>query len=179
MASTLFFCGDFGTAVGSPETRGTTSVTGLTNISFKNTDDANTDFNSSVISAGSLSFDKYVFGLWSGSFNQISNVKWNHVSGVLGGGLQFVFGVSGSGFYRTPATTSNARFNHDLTATGLVSTGLAVLVGTGAPNREGKATSTTTSPAFSEFIGGQLVTTAAASPGQTTVYHFALSWAES
>lgn len=178
MASTFQFCEDNGAALGNPA-RGTTSTTGISNFNLKNIDDTSTTYSSVPITAGNNSYSKYIWGLWTGSFNQITTVKFNHISGVFGAGLSLFCGISGSGFYNTPATTSASLFTNDITNTGASSvTGLTVLVGSSGPHFSGKAASTVSNPAYSEFIGVQLRTTVAASAGDTVTYVGEISWQE-
>ena len=182
MASTLFFCFDNGATLGT-EARGTTSSTGIGNISLMNADSNAGNYGTNTIAAGSNSYDKFLFLMWSGSFNNVNSVRFNHVSGNLGAGLQFLFGTGSSGFYRSPASTANSALTFALTSTGLLSTGIGpIQIGTGSPNIfAGKASSSTNSPTFSSFIGGQLQTTISASAGDASPipYVFGVSWLES
>lgn len=177
MPSTVFICEDNGTAVGSAA-RGTTRTTGVSNVNWKNADDTVTAYSSVPIDAGNNSYEKFHYLLFSGSYNQISNGLFNHVSGVLGAGLTLKAWISGSGFYTTPSTTANAGFLYNLTATGNIATGIAFRLGGQGPELTGKGTSTNANPAFSEYFGTQLQTTIAASAGDTAVVYFQYKWQE-
>ncbi len=178
MASTFQFGEDNGAAIHVP-TRGTTRTTGVTQVNFKNTDDVSTTYSTSPITAGNNSYEKFQWGLWTGSFNEITNVKFNHTSGVYGAGLTLKFYPSGTGMYSTPATTTNALLLHDLTSTGLVSTGLAIRIGINGPEHTGKGTSSNGTVVYTEYLASQLQTSVAASPGDTALIGLTIQWDES
>jgi hypothetical protein len=178
MAATFFWGEDNGTAAGSPPA-GTTRTTGVNQVNWKNTDDVATAYSSSPINAGSNSYEKYQFAIWTGSYNEISSVKFQHVSGVLDSSLGIHSLVSGFNAYATPATSTNAALVRNLTSTGLISTGLAVLVGTVGPEQSGKAASSAGTPAvYSEYLITQLRTTASTPPGDTATVTFQLQYSE-
>src|SRR5574343_201926 len=56
--------------------------------------------------AGNSSFRKYQFGVFTGTFNTIQNVKCGHTAGYLGTGnvTGFALWYSGTTTYTTPAT---------------------------------------------------------------------------
>jgi len=166
-AATAQFFEDNGTATAGPVgwLKGTTRTTGVSNMNWKNIDDTATAYSASPITAGNNSYPKYQGIVFTGSFNQVSNVLVNHVSGVLGAGLTIKGNVSGSGFYATPSTSAVALFTRDFTSTGLISTGVSVLLGAVGPEASGKASSTAANPCFTEYLGTQLQTTVAASAG--------------
>lgn len=180
MASTAQFIEDNGTAISTATggNRGTTRTTGVTNMNWKNTDDTATVYSTSPITAGSNSYEKFQAVVFTGAFNQVSNGKWQHVSGVLQGGLTIKGLVSGSGIYTTPSTTTNASLIRDQTVTGSITTGYAVLFGGRGPEATGKFSSTTLNPAFSEYLVTQLQTTVAAAPGDTDIVTFAFVFDE-
>jgi hypothetical protein len=167
MPAIFFFGEDNGASSGSP-LRGTTRTTGVTQVNWKNTDDVATVYSTSPIAAGNNSFEKFQFGVYSGTFNQIANGKWQHVSGVLGAGLALKTRVTGG--YTTPSTAANAILIHDITLTGDIATGLAVLFGTTGPNVTGaSATTTLAAVGYTQYFPTQLQTTNAASAGDTAV----------
>lgn len=179
MASVFVFGEDNGAVVHVPQ-RGTTRTTGVSNVNWKNIDDTTTAYSSSVIAAGSNSYEKFQWGHWTGSYNSISSIKFQHVSGALGDGLTIKCFVSGSGLYTAPSTTTNASLLHNLTSTGAISTGLAVKIGILGPEHTGKGTSSASGALalYSEYIVTQLQTTTAASPGDITQCTFQMQWTE-
>jgi hypothetical protein len=164
---------DNGAAAGTPLSGATR--TEATQCNWKNTDDVSTAYSSSVITAGNNSYTKYQFGGISGTFNQVSDGKWNHVSGVLGAGLTLKGLVTST--YATPATTTNALLVSDLSHTGAVSTGYAVLFSTTGPGGT-SGTSTTTSPSWTQYLATQLITSSATSPGNIETVYLQLSYLE-
>jgi len=68
---------DNGAATGSPA-KGTTRTTGRTEVNWKNIDDSTTAYTSNPISAGSNSFEKWIFGKFSGTYNTILNGFFAH-----------------------------------------------------------------------------------------------------
>lgn len=179
MPASFFFGEHNGAATAHPTIGGTTRATGQTNVNWKNVDDTSTAYSASPISAGSNGFTKYQFGCFTGTFNQISSVKFQHVSGTFGAGLTLKGLVSG--LYATPATTANASLIHDITPTGDIATGLAMLLGTAAqgPFVTGSAASTTlTVPGYTQYFATQLQTTVAASAGDTSTCTFQIQYSE-
>lgn len=155
---------------------GTTRTMGpanpVTQVNWKNTDDVNTAYTSSPISAGNNSYDKYQFGVFTGTFNQISNAKWQHTSGTFGAGLTLKGLVSG---YATPGTSANASLVHDITLTGDIATGLVVALG-GVP--EQAISGTLDETGTTAYLITQLQTTVAASAGDTTTATLTLRYDE-
>lgn len=174
-AASVGFCEDNGAAVGlSP--RGTTRATGLTNWDWKNIDDTTSSYAGFSITAGNRSFSKYNFLVFSGTYNLITGVGYSHTGVSFGAGLQVVGFISGSGTYATPATSSVSLFGMDFTPTGLSTSG--VKVGAGGPELSGKGLSTTVNPAYTEYIGHQLVTTTSAGAGDTATYYHYFTYTE-
>lgn len=183
MASSFAFGEDNGTASTPP--RGNVRTTGITSIDLKSADDYNTtSYANQPITAGNNSYTKYIWGIYSGSFNQINTVKYNHLSGSFGAGFTLVAFTGASGFYATPSASTNAALIHNITATGNVSTtGLALIIGgTGlageGPEATGKSTSTSANPAYTSYIAIQLQTSILASAGNVGPYTLGLSWLE-
>jgi len=76
----------------------------LINLNFGNVDAANLVTTLYPIAAGSNSYSKYIAGEWSGSFTQISNVKFWKASGAYVTGESIAF--TGSIGYGTPTTVA-------------------------------------------------------------------------
>lgn len=174
MASVFYFSEDNGAATGSPP-KGTTRTPNRSECNWKNVDDSTTAYSSSPITAGNASYHKYQFGVFSGTYNQILDGLWQHTSGTLGAGLTLRTYVTTS--YATPSTTASGAWV-DFTPTGNISTGLAVLFGATGPEAAGKASSTTSNPAFSQYLATQLITTVAAAAGDTDTVGLTLQYSE-
>jgi hypothetical protein len=178
-ASVLIF-EDNGTQTAGPTgwLKGTTRTTGVTNVNFKNVDDTATAYSASPITAGNNSYPKYQGLVFTGTYNLVGNVLVQHVSGVLDSALTLKGNVSGSGFYATPSTSAPSLFTRFFTSTGLISTGLSMLVGGIGPEASGKAATTAVLPAWTEYLGLQLQTTASALPGDTATCTFQYQYDE-
>jgi hypothetical protein len=180
MASTVNWCEDNGVAIagGAGSNRGTTRTTGVSNVNWKSIADATSNYGDYPITAGQNSYEKFQSLLWTGSFNMITGVTFQHVSGVFANGVTLKGYVTGSGFYTAPSQTSNALLTYDMTLTGSISTGYSVRVGGGlGPEHSGKNLGTIANPAWSEYITTQLQTNVSASAGDTSGI-FQISWTE-
>lgn len=182
MSAFFNFAEDNGTAIGSPA-RGTTRTTGVANVNWKSVDDVNTVYTSAPITAGQNSYEKFQFGVLTGSFNEIKSGIWQHTAGSLGDGMTLKGDVSTT--YTTPSQTTNAALTSDMTTPGAIGTGYAVLFGTVGPNATGKAVASvgeTISPwgnvVYTEYLISQLQTTTDAAPGDTSSLTFTFQWTE-
>lgn len=177
MPSTFHWAEDNGaqTASASGSLRGATRTFGVAQVNWKNTDDVNTVYSSSPISAGSNSFPKYQFGIFSGTFNQISNCLFQHTTGDF---TQpgFTLAFTGTSGYLTPAVTTLAGTTVNLTSTGLLSTGIPLLLGTTGP--EHARATTLPNTGYTSYLTTQLQTTAAAGPGDTPTITLSLRFDE-
>lgn len=162
MAATFEFNEDNGASTGSPA-KGTTRTTAVTQCNWKNTDDVATAYTSSPIQAGNNSYDKWQCGKFSGTYNTILNGKWAHTAGTLGTGLTLKGKVAAT--YTTPATTANSNLSTDMTSVIAIGSGATVQFGATGPEAAGKAASTTSNPAYTEFLTTQLQTTGSAAAG--------------
>lgn len=164
MASQFTFAEDNGASVGTPAT-GTTRTLGRTECNWKNIDDSTTVYSSAPITAGNNSFGKYQFGAISGTFNQVSNGKFGHTSGIFGAGVALKVNISSG--YATPSTTALGAGTVDITpATGLAASGLPVLFATSSGPAYASLSSITTTPTgYTQYFTTQLQTTTAAAPG--------------
>lgn len=173
MAATFTWCEDNGAATGSPA-HGTTR-TGFTTGSstdrnYKNVDDctnnAGTVYSASPITAGNNSFTKYLYGKFSGTFNQISAGLWSlrtAPAGALATGLTLKGTVTST--YATPATTANAALTTDYTSAPVaIGSGLAVSFSTTGPEAA-SPTSTLSAAGYTQYLAGQLQTSGSAAPG--------------
>src|SRR5690348_16735947 len=116
MAATFTWCEDNGAQTGSPlhgTTRTGFSSGSATDRNYKNIDDCTngggTAYSASPITAGANGFSKYLYGKFSGTFNQISAGLWSlrtAPAGALATGLTLKGKVTST--YATPATATNA-----------------------------------------------------------------------
>ena len=160
MSATATWYEQNGTATGSPAA-GTESTVSV--CDWKSVDDTTTPRSSAPVEAGSNSFIKYNYLGFSGTFNQISSVKWAHTAGTLGTGLSLVGKVSST--YETPAETAMAG-SSDMTSPTAISAGASVLLGTSGPNDASPAASQTTA-CYTQYLITQVQSTATASAGDS------------
>lgn len=184
MAATFEFEEDNGAQTGSP-TQGTTRTAARTDVNWKNIDDSTTTYSSQPITAGANSFDKWTFGHFSGSYNQISAGLFAHTAGAFGTGLTLkgapACTSTGTALvYTTPATTANANLTKDMTSAVAIGSGVQVqFTATGPQNSaSSSATSTTANPAYTNYLTTQLQTTTSAAPGDTTTVTLTLQYNE-
>lgn len=175
MAATFDWQEDNGTATGSPA-KGTTRVTGRTEVNWKNIDDSTTAYSSSPITAGNNSFTKYQFGKFTGTYNQISAGLWAHTAGTLGTGLTLKGVVTST--YATPATTANASLTTDMTSVIAIGSGAAVSFHATGPEGASPTTSGTANPLYTQYLATQLQTTGSAAAGDTATVTLTLQYNE-
>lgn len=150
---------------------------------WKNIDDSTTAYTSSPISAGNNSYDKWQYGHFSGTYNQILNGKWAHTAGTLGTGLTLKGAKSMTAdadrlAYATPSTTANTNLTVDMTSAISIGSGSVVYFGATGPASSGKATSTTSNPAYTNYLTTQLQTTGSAAAGDTASCTITLQYDE-
>jgi hypothetical protein len=150
---------------------------------WKNIDDSTTAYSSSPIAAGANSYSKWMFGKFSGTFNQISAGLFAHTAGAMGTGLtikgQPAMTVDADRLsYTTPATASLAGLSFDQTSAIAIGSGRAVWFGATGPAASGKAATMTTNPCFTNYLTHQLQTTGSAAAGDTTQATFTLRYDE-
>ena len=149
-----------GTATGTPASGVESSIS---SCDWKNVDDTTTPRASSPVSAGVNSYAKYIYLKFTGTFNQISAVKFAHTAGTLGTGISLVGKITSE--YATPSTTALAG-STDITSTTAIGSGASVLLGTSGPNDTNPASSQTTT-CYTQYIVTQVQTTNAASAGDS------------
>lgn len=177
MAATFTWGEDTGTATGSPA-KGTTRTDPVTNCNWKSIDDSTTAYTAAPIVAGNNSYEKWQFGHFSGSYNEISAGLWAHTSGSFGTGITLKGKVAPAGGYTTPATTANANLSVNMTAAISIGSGQAVQFGATGPEAAGKATSTAANPAYTQYLVSQLQTSGSAGPGDTSTATLTLQYSE-
>lgn len=160
----------------------TTSV--ATAVNWKNIDDnTTTAYTAAPITAGNNSYEKWQYGHFSGSFNQILNGKWAHTATAFGTGLTLkgAKAMTADGdraLYTTPSTTANTTLTQDMTSTTAIASGAAVWFGATSAHTSGKAASMTTNPCYTNYLTTQLQTTGSAAAGDTAQVTITLSYDE-
>lgn len=182
MAATFEFNEDTGTQTGSP-TKGTTRTTAVTDVNWKNSGTQGTAYSAAPITAGNNSFEKWQFGKFSGTYNQILNGLFAHTATAFGTGLTLKGppACTGDGdrlLYTTPSATTNANLTTNMTSAIAIGSGVAVCFSATGPEATGKATSTTANPAYTNFLTTQLQTTGSAVAGDTAQVTLTLQYDE-
>lgn len=160
MSATTNWYEQNGTATGSPA-HGTESS--ISSCDWKSVDDTTTARASAPVLAGENSYWKNIYLKFSGTFNQISAVKFAHTAGTLGTGISLKGKVTST--YTAPATTALTGAS-DITAPGSIGSGASVLLGTSGPNDANPSASQTTE-CYTQYLVTQVQTTAAASAGDS------------
>ena len=162
---------------------GETITHARTETNWKNIDDSTTAYSTNPIVAGNNSFDKWQYGHFSGTYNQILNGLWAHTATAFGTGLTLkaskAMTADGDRLaYATPSTTTNANLTYDATAVTAIGSGKAVWFGATGPANSGKAASTTSNPAYTNYLTTQLQTTGSAAAGDTATVTLTLQYDE-
>jgi len=182
MAATFAFDRDHGTQTGSP-TKGTTRSTGVTDVNWKNSDTEATAYSAAPITAGNNSYENWLFGHFSGTFNQILAGLFAHTATAFGTGLTLkgTPACTGDGdrlLYTTPSATTNAALTTDMTTAVSIGSGVAVFFGATGPEATGKAASMATNPCYTNYLTTQLQTTGSAAAGDTATVTLTLQYQE-
>jgi len=182
MAATFAWDEDNGAQTGSP-TKGTTRNAGETTVNWKNVDDVATAYTTSPITAGNNSYEKWQFGHFSGSYNNILAGLFAHTLTAFGTGLTLkgTPACTGDGdrlLYTTPATSANANLTNDMTTAIAIGSGVAVFFGATGPEATGKASTIAANPAYTNYLTTQLQTTGSAAAGDTATVTLTLQYDE-
>lgn len=173
MSATFEWCEDNGASTGSPAHGTTQSGYGAdthypTEVNWKNADDntenSGTAYSAAPITAGNNSYEKWLYGHFSGSFNQISAGLFAHTATAFGTGLTLKGTVTSS--YTTPSTTANSNLSTDMTSAISISSGLSVDFSTTGPYAA-SPTSTLSAAGYSQYLVTQLQTSGSAAAGDT------------
>lgn len=163
-------------------TAGQTVTHNVTTVNWKNIDDATTAYTSAPITAGNNSFEKWQYGHFSGSYNQILNGKFAHTATAFGTGLTLKgapsMTVDGDKLaYATPSTTTNANLTVNMTSAISIGSGSVVWFSGTSPTTT-KTASTTANPAYTNYLTTQLQTTGSAAAGDTATVTLTLQYDE-
>jgi hypothetical protein len=171
MAATFAWCEDHGPiTAGHGTTRdGFGADTNYpVNVNWKNADDTNATVYSSVPIGPppAASFEKYQYGKFSGSFNQISSAKWTSHDDADAFGANITLKGLVSSTYQQPSAALNSLLTVDFTSQVLAASGQAVLFSAVGP--EGGVPSATLEQAgYTQYLISQLSIAAGVTPGDT------------
>jgi hypothetical protein len=160
MSATTNWFEQNGAANGTPA-HGTESA--ISSCDWKNVDDTTTPRSSAPVLASENSYDKKIYLKFSGTFNQISAVKFAHTDGTLGTGISLVGKVTST--YTAPSTSPLSSATDMTTPIGIGS-GASVLLGTSGPNDTNPSASQTMQ-CYTQYLVTQVQTTAAAAAGDS------------
>lgn len=160
MAATTNWYEQNGTATGSPASGIESSIQ---SCDWKSVDDATTSRASAPVQAGANSYEKYIYLKFTGSFNQISAVKFAHTSGTLGTGISLKNKITST--YNTPSVSAMAGAN-DITTPTAIGSGASVLLGTSGPN-DANPSSAQTTACYTQYIVTQAQVASSASAGDS------------
>jgi hypothetical protein len=182
MAATFAWCEDNGALTSSHGTTRTGFASGAaTDRNYKAVDDSTggaggTAYSANPITAGNNAMIKFLYGKYSGTFNQISAGKWSlrtAPSGALATGLTLKGKVTST--YATPATTAIASTypNDSISPTDYTSAEIAIGSGTSVSfhttGPEGASPTATLSAAgYTQYLCSQLQTSGSAGAGDIT-----------
>lgn len=160
MSATTNWYEQNGAASGSPA-HGTEST--ISSCDWKSVDDTTTPRASAPVLAGENSYSKYIYLKFSGTFNQISAVKFAHTAGTLGTGISLVGKVTST--YTAPAASALAS-SSDMTTPIAITSGASVLLSTTGPNGDNPSASQTTT-CYTQYLVTQVQTAASAAAGDS------------
>ena len=181
MAATFAFDADHGTQTGSP-TKGTTRTAGVTDVNWKNSDVHADVYSTYPITDGANSYEIWLFGHFSGTFNMILSGLFAHTATAFGTGLTLKGTPSCTGdgdrlLYTTPGVAANAALTTDMTSAIAIASGRAVFFGATGPEATGKAATMTTNPCYTNYLTTQLQVSGAAA-GDTAQVTLTLQYQE-
>lgn len=147
MAATFAFDRDHGAATGNPN-HGTTTSTSVSDVNWKNSDTEATAYSAAPITGGNNSFENWLFGHFSGTYNQILSLLFAHTSTAFGTGLTLKGPPAAPNTYIFTITSGNATVGATYTNNAQTFTVLETIAsqvtlvtsGTGAPAASGTLT---------------------------------------
>jgi len=182
MASAFTFDEDTGTATGSPA-KGTTRTSPATDANWKNSGVITDAYSDYPLTAGNNSYQKVIFGHFTGTFTTVSGGLFAHTATAFGTGLtlkgvKVMTGDSDRWLYVTPSATTDADLTVDMTSVTAIASGTTVYFGITGPEATGKASSCATSPCYTNYLTTQLQTTSSADAGDTAQVTLTLQYDE-
>jgi len=159
------------------------TITTATEFNWKNIDDNSTAYSASPITVPNNSFEIWLAGKFSGTFNQVLSGLYEHTAVTFGSNLTLkgakAMTVDGDRLtYATPSASTNANLTRDITAVTAIGSGAAVWFGATGASTVGKAASMTTNPCWTNYLTTQLQTAAGAAAGDTATVTITLQYSE-
>jgi hypothetical protein len=167
MAATFQWWGEYG-STGSPTTSDLGVSGNLFNFKTYNDLSSPSDYTSYPITAGNNSYDVWLKGHFTGTFNKVQNGKFWKSSGALGTGeaIQFVGHITA---YHQPTTGDSSYASADVPTSSPGSANVSF---------GGDLAGNITGAGYSDFVVLQLQTTTAAEAGDTETFTFTLTYDE-
>jgi len=167
MAATYNWWGEYGDS-GSSTTADLGVSGNLFNFKTSNSLESAADYTSYPITAGNNSYEVWLKGHFTGSFNKVQNAKfWNSAGGPDSGVSIKWDGVTTA--YVTPVTGASTIATADVPTASPGSANVSF---------EGSLAGSITAAGFSDYIIMQMQTTTAAAAGDTSTYTFTLTYDE-
>jgi len=167
MAATFQWWGEYGD-VGSPTTADLGVSGNLFNFKTFNSLASAADYTSYPISAGNNSYEVWLKGHYTGTFNKVQNAKFWKSNGGPDDGISIKWAGTTTA-YDTPVTTGSTLATADVPTASPGSANVSF---------GGDLGGSITAAGFSDFIIMQMQTTTAAAAGDTSTYTFTLTYDE-
>lgn len=166
MAATFQWAGTYGTGAGTTTDLGVSG--NLFNFKTYNNLTSPADYTSYPITAGNNSFDVWLRGHFTGTFNQIQNLKFWKSAGNLGTGeaLKFIGHVTA---FDDPVTADSSYATANVPTSSPGSANVSI---------GGNLAGNLAAPGYSDYVVMQLQTTTAAEAGDTETFTFTLTYDE-
>lgn len=168
MAATFEWSGTYGTSPGTVLDFGASSGN---LFNFKNYDSlvSAADYTTYPVVAGNNSFEVWLRGKWSGTFNKIENLQFFKSSGGPDSGISIKWDGSGNTTYSTPVSTASSIATADVPTAD---------PGTANVSIGNSLSGSLTSAGYSDYIVLQVQTTVSAAAGDSSSYTFTLQYDE-
>jgi len=167
MAATFQWWGEYGTTA-SPTTADLGTSGNLFNFKTSNSLASAADYTSYPITAGNNSYDVWLKGHFTGTFNKVQNAKFWKSAGGPDTGISLKWeGITTA--YATPTTANSTYASADVPTTSPGSANVSF---------GGSLAGSITAAGYSDFITLQMRTTTGASAGDTSTYTFTLTYDE-
>lgn len=144
-------------------------------VNWKSVNDIATLPSAAPITAGENSFEKYQFGVFSGTFTQISNGLWAHTAGEITDPEIELHGKVTS-TYAQPSTDAMSG-STDMTSTIPITEGATVLFSENGPD-DVSPTPTLEDEGYTQYLVTQIQTGSGAEAGPTTTIALTLRYNE-
>ena len=167
MAATFNWWGEYG-ASGSPTTADLGVSGNLFNYKTSDSLASAADYTTYPVTAGNNSYEVWLKGHFTDTFNKVQNVQFWQSSGGPDSGIAFKWcGVTTA--YVTPVTTASTVATADVPTTS---------PGTANVSFAGDTGGSITAAGFSDFITLQMQTTTAAAAGDTSTFTYTMTYDE-